>query len=95
MEKPDVLSEEQFSEWCQAHQKQCTFQCITKGILLCRLEAQRDDTYMRTRQDTAREIFEEIEKRLPITNEWYVKDLIQELKSKFLIPPNPVGAGDV
>jgi len=47
------------------------------------------------RQDTAREIFEEIEKRLPITNEWYVKDLIQKLKSKVLIPPNPVGSADV
>ena len=70
------------------------------------------------RQDTAREIFEEIEKmelpqshvKMPIDH--YDDEIMDEiitfeygarkyrhkvlaLKSKFLIPPNPVGAGDV
>jgi hypothetical protein len=54
MEKPPVLTERQFEDWCKAHQKQ----------VWDRFEAQRDADslyYEQARQDTAREIFEEIE----------------------------------
>jgi len=59
------------------------------------------------RQDTARELIEEIERErfgepqyIPAAGRDPVvvtltESFIQELKSKFLIPPNPVGAGDV
>ena len=44
------------------------------------------------RQDTARELIEEIEKHYS----WIADDLwLQSLKSKYLIPPNPVGSADV
>ena len=52
------------------------------------------------RQDTAREIFETInnwlERHAPVTFPWNGYGFfIQSLKSKFLIPPNPVGSADV
>ena len=55
------------------------------------------------RQDTAREIFEDIESLQPFTLSNYFKlDGIglsprnyQSLKSKYLIPPNPVGSADL
>ena len=53
------------------------------------------------RQDTAREIFEDIHKlteifyidgiSLPVIN----TESLQSLKSKYLIPPNPVGSADI
>ena len=82
MEKPDVLK------------------------LLERPLSERDvktinDAIQQARQDTARELIEEIENGLDeyfeatyfgnvaVTEDW------QSFKSKFLIPPNPVGSADV
>ena len=43
VEKPKVLSDEQFSEWCQAHQSSCKGECLKiESTRLCRQEAQRD-----------------------------------------------------
>jgi len=38
-EKPPVLSDEKFGEWCQSHQAECNFECGTMGTLQCRLLA--------------------------------------------------------
>ena len=52
------------------------------------------EALLQARQDTARELIEEIEKHgfyfySVFPNAW------QSIKSKFLIPPNPVGSADV
>jgi len=54
------------------------------------------------RQDTAREIFEAVNRLIDHTesgsdNEWVVidEDNLQSLKSKYLIPPNPVGNAEL
>jgi len=68
-EKPPVLSEEQFSEWCQTHQVHCKGECLQVGnTYLCRQEAQRDadvayyePLIQQAKEEVAREIFEEIE----------------------------------
>jgi len=45
MKKPDVINDEQFSEWCQS-QKKCDLSCLKTGTTMkCRIIAQRDDTY--------------------------------------------------
>ena len=67
MEKPDVLSEKQQEnvyipcEGCELTRDMLSVTCVQccVGHLL---QAQRDDTYTRTRQGTAREISERIEK---------------------------------
>lgn len=104
MEKPDVLSEKQQEnvyipcEGCELTRDMLSVTCVQccVGHLL---QAQRDDTYMRTRQDTAREIFEILEEAFRNTDNLHRLFILskewQSLKSKFLIPPNPVGSGDV
>ena len=59
-----------------------------------------DERVQQAHQDTAREIFETInnwlERHAPVTFPWNGYGFfIQSLKSKFLIPPNPVGSADV
>ena len=82
MEKPDVLS-----EYGRANTR-----LIFKTNEFIYLTQQ-------ARQDTAREIFKEIEKQSidggVTLNVYLLSDDYQRIKSKFLIPPNPVGSADL
>jgi len=103
MEKPDVLKEKAFQK-CSGIKDTTLAYMVALPIL----QAQRDDTYMRTRQDTAREIFEAIKRAYRHKDQHYMADgmidrefrcvsehSIEALESKYLIPPNPVGNAEL
>ena len=101
MEKPDVLSEnhelkvsiqEIFNLWCvNSWADNEVIDMIFKLI---------QPIIKQARQDTARGLIEEIEQQEIIQRRkditiWLDCHWWQSLKSKYLIPPNPVGSADV
>jgi len=111
MEKPDVLkTAEQYNremgiastgkEGQSSHsetQEQAYFRGRRDAMVMLNAQIQQ------ARQDTARQLIEEIESWKYIspanlyqcTMNEIIEKLVQSLNSKFLIPPNPVGSADL
>ena len=54
-----------------------------------------NDAIQQARQDTARQLIEEIEKTFNWIYQGVNEKPWQSLKSKYLIPPNPVGSAEL
>ena len=111
MEKPPVLSEEEIEKWCSEHKAGKGGLCyVANSCEICKRRIQRDKdaewyekkylipdyeyNLQQARQDTAREIIGKLLReganKTFAGEEWWCK-----LKSRFPIPPNPVGSADV